>query len=408
MDSCPYSSNFASKKWLFLYLNAISSSLSVVGSCIIVFTILRGGWIKLCRLHNRLLLGISAIDVLYSIALGLSFIPSPRVDDCSFGKGNDITCTTQGFFLILGLAVPGYSTMLSVYYMATIVYSKTEEMLTQKFEPFMHAFAVLPSLICAAIGAKNMYFYSQTAQCWIEDPCLSSKECDGWDGFGKGGWLVIASSLWIYINSSITCLCILNIYRTINGRAKAMRTYEYAASGPPSRMDIAANESAKQGFLYMSAFLFTYSWSAMSILFRTTKQSSAQTTLYILTAVFLPLQGFWNVLTYSRPRFVAIRQKNENLAFLSILKIIIMSEEAPRKKQHRRRGSVAFDPIAQDCILSSMGEARKYAEDNTSPEVLNTDTSVSDKVREVTESADNYAQANILAQTYAHNFNITL
>jgi len=49
-------------------------------------------------------------------------------------------------------------------------------MIAQKFEPFMHAYAVLPALVCASIGASKSYFFSQRKYCWIEDPARYSKK----------------------------------------------------------------------------------------------------------------------------------------------------------------------------------------------------------------------------------------
>jgi len=100
---------------------AISGTLSIIGSLIIIFIILKGGLTRLSKLHNRLLLGSSSIDVLYSIALGLSSIPSPKLDDCSYGYGNASSCAAQGFFTTLGLSVPGNTAMLAIYYLATVV-----------------------------------------------------------------------------------------------------------------------------------------------------------------------------------------------------------------------------------------------------------------------------------------------
>lgn len=324
------SSPYNSVKNIYMALNATSSFLSIIGSSVIIYIMLSGGWRKLGQVHSRLLLGISAIDVLNSTALGLSFIPSPQLDDCSFGKGNDASCTAQGFFLILGLAVPGYITMLSAYYLATIVYGVTEEVIASKFEPFMHAFAVLPALICASIGAVKKYFFSQSGPCWIEDACLSSKECDGWDGFGNGQWLVFASMIWVAFNVFAVNLCMLAIYRKIQERSAAMRRYVYQRANMvprPSMMDVAARETAKQALLYSSAFLFTYLWSAISLLTKNSDTSRQQTTLYILMAIFLPLQGFWNFLAYIRPRFMKLRREQDNLSFLSILKIIVFAPE---------------------------------------------------------------------------------
>ena len=59
--------------------------------------------------------------------------------------------------MTLGLAVPGYTAMLSIYYLATVVYSKIGKMIAQ-FELFMHAYAILPALVGESIGSLNNYF----------------------------------------------------------------------------------------------------------------------------------------------------------------------------------------------------------------------------------------------------------
>jgi len=239
--------------------------------------------------------------------------------------------------------------MLSIYYLATVVYSKTEEMIAQKFEPFMHAYAVLPVLVCASIGASKSYFFSQSGQCWIADPCLYSKECDGWDGLGKGGWLAIASMIWVVINSLVTLYCMVIIYYQINNRARAMRRYSVSQASPPvpGRMEVAANDTAIQGLLYMSAFLLTYSWAVIIALSEFINGEGSSHMLFILTAVFLPLQGFWNFLAYIRPRFVKLRRGHLSLSFFSTLKTIIFFAEDPslnRPKRQKRWRNRRFEP----------------------------------------------------------------
>jgi len=221
-------------------------------------------------------------------------------------------------------------------------------MIAQKFEPFMHAYAVLPALVCASIGASKSYFFSQRKYCWIEDPFRYSKKSDGWDGFGKGGWLVLASMIWVGINSLVTLYCMVNIYYEINKRARAMRRYSVSqASAPPSRIQVAANDSAKQGLLYMSAFLLTYSWSGITLLSRIIAGKASSKTIYMLTAVFLPLQGFWNFLAYIRPRFVRLRRGHPSLSFLSTLNTVIFIEEHPalnRPNRQKRWRNRRFEP----------------------------------------------------------------
>jgi len=381
---------------LVMCVNAISGSLSIVGSSIIIFMILRRGQRRLCRLHNRLLVGSSSIDVLYSFAIGCSFIPSPQLDDCSFGIGNHLSCTSQGFFLTLGLAVPGYTAMLSIYYLVTVVYRQSEEMIAQKFEPYMHAYAVLPPFIWAIIGASKSYFFSQVAQCWIEDPCLSSKECNGSEGFGKGEWLVLASTIWLSFNIIVTLVCMVAIYHKINERVRVMRRYVFVrADAPPSRMEVAAKESARQGLLYMIAFLFTYSWPGIELLFQSIDRSRSSRGLYILTAVFCPLQGFWNFITYIRPRFVKLQQENESLSFLSTMKLIIFTEEVTEPARQRRRQrwrSIRFDPLYINTTQPDIDAENANANDDIHLEIFN--EADSQKVREAVNSPKNCEKAN--------------
>ena len=94
---------------LISWITGISGSFSVIGSSLIITMILKGGKERLGRTHNRLLLGMSFIDVFNSVALSLSTIPAPANTSISTAFGNTYTCITQGFFIALGLAVPLYN-----------------------------------------------------------------------------------------------------------------------------------------------------------------------------------------------------------------------------------------------------------------------------------------------------------
>ena len=92
-------------QWITLaWTPRVSAALSILGSATIIMMIVRGGKEKLGRLHNRLFLGMSSIDILNSVALGASTAPFPReLNDIFYGAiGNKATCTLQGFFAALG------------------------------------------------------------------------------------------------------------------------------------------------------------------------------------------------------------------------------------------------------------------------------------------------------------------
>ena len=61
-----------------LWTPRFSALLSIFGSSVIIFMILRKRKEKLERIHNRLLLGMSTVDVFNSAALGLTNLPIPH------------------------------------------------------------------------------------------------------------------------------------------------------------------------------------------------------------------------------------------------------------------------------------------------------------------------------------------
>jgi hypothetical protein len=62
---------------------------------------------KLYTVYNRLLLGMSIIDVLTSIAYMFGPLPMPSDYEETPGTlGNEATCTAQGFFVQLGIIPP--------------------------------------------------------------------------------------------------------------------------------------------------------------------------------------------------------------------------------------------------------------------------------------------------------------
>ena len=113
MMECPYEKPFDSyqAKISYMVICAVSASASIIGSISILYIMFRGGWAKLSRLRNRLLLGASVIDIFTSVAFDFSIIPTPQETACSIGMGNLSTCAVQGFFIQLSYASPAVRTI---------------------------------------------------------------------------------------------------------------------------------------------------------------------------------------------------------------------------------------------------------------------------------------------------------
>lgn len=344
-------------------VSGVSGLTSVICSSLIIYRILSGGKEKLSRIQNRFLLAMSIIDILYSTACAISNLPIPK-GECLFCFGNILTCNVQGFFLQLGLTIPGYVSMMSMSSFLSIVCNYSP--LSRSFEIGMHAFAVLPMLIVALVGAVQKVFFSDGGYCWVRKTKHSDDSTDrGLNAYGEGKWVVIASIVWVSLTSVIIVFCMGAVYRKIRKRAIRMKSYDFshqtnrrrnsAVIRKQSQIEAAANNVAKQTFLYVCAYGLTYIWSGLDILIGKEHTSD---TLAILSAVFLPLQGFWNFLVYIHPRYIVIRREQTELSLFSALKIIIFARNnqnnQPRRRRMSRRPGLSAIKILQPAFPYSL------------------------------------------------------
>ena len=99
---------------------------------------------------------MSLYDVLESIFNFMSTWMIPRGSpDVAWALGNTATCSTQGFFLTLSVAVPIYNAMLSIYYVLVINYRWQDTTLRRWVEPSMHLVAGLWAFFTALYSAST-------------------------------------------------------------------------------------------------------------------------------------------------------------------------------------------------------------------------------------------------------------
>lgn len=118
--------------------------------------------------YHRLLFAMSMYDVLESVWNFASTWAIPRgTDGVVWALGTTATCSAQGFFLTLGVAVPLYNAMLSLYYVLVINYRYSDATLRKWVEPTMHGvaggWAFFTALYAACTGLLN----NANLWCWI-------------------------------------------------------------------------------------------------------------------------------------------------------------------------------------------------------------------------------------------------
>ena len=115
-----------------------SSIFSLAGSTWIIIEVVTNKT-KSRHPYHRLLCAMSVYDVLESVWNFTSTWPIPAGNaNQVWSIGTTETCSAQGFFLTLSVAVPIYNAFLAFYYMLVVNYNLKDQTLRRRVEPAMH------------------------------------------------------------------------------------------------------------------------------------------------------------------------------------------------------------------------------------------------------------------------------
>ena len=372
----------------------VSGSLSVLGSTTIIFMVLRSRE-KLSSTYHRILFGMSSMDIVYSCGYLLSTIPFPRDTPALWDNlfGNTTTCTIQGSMIFSGnMGSNLYNCSLAMFYMLTIVYGVRDEVMKTRIEPFFHA---LPLVY---IGSVNTFllikksFNPAVTTCFIgpyprgchlnpDVPCTRGENAAVYM-WTLHGWPVIAMFFSVLIIMG-------KLYHSVRSQEKKMQSYQVTTTLPESIRRLRNVTSAEQStpspetpppsprlsffrnafnfcqptqqesysprqspfarrrreamiqcFLYVLAYFVSYIFVVIFQINMNTGQFIYS--IWVMTQVTVPLQGFWNFLVFIRPRVIASRQVENDLTLAQAFMKAIMStaDTTPPSELRRRRSLV--------------------------------------------------------------------
>ena len=172
-----YTELSGSQQLLLAILPIPSSICSVIGSSVIIFIALKSRRSKAWTPYNRLLLGMSVCDIIFSITLGLSIVLLPNeLSSSSYSKrlfafGNDASCNAMGFLIQFSYSAILYNAMLSFYFLLTARFGFKNDQIAKRIEPVMHAICVgFPTVTAWAGLFMDAYSESGMAQvCWVKE-----------------------------------------------------------------------------------------------------------------------------------------------------------------------------------------------------------------------------------------------
>ena len=348
------------------YLPHISGALSIVGSAWIILDILlltkcnrwRQHWVQRgtntkphhdassssrsrttttrITTYHRLLVGLSITDVIASIGMLGSTWPIP-VDSLS-GKeymslGTITTCNIQGFLIQLGtVSTPIYNSFLSIYYLLLVKYNwKKHDPRFVTLERYI--FHPIPWILGFGTSTTSLVlqqYNSANLWCWIAPTpydCIDSLRSHRTDGStsststcirGDNAWLYRLLFYFIWLWLSVLCVmgCTLGVLHTVMRQVRKLRSDGTTATTTTITTTTTENlrhirNVAKQSVMYVGAFFLT---ALFPSLVRMLQAKWNCTTTYfplsLMTATFMPLQGFWNFLIYIQPKYQSWRRRS--------------------------------------------------------------------------------------------------
>lgn len=251
------------EKIVLAYSRTVSGTLSLIACSIIINKIMmsynkkrrdkENGTTDVApstTIYQRLLFGMSVLDILHSFWAALSTLPVPASSGAVFGHGNTATCSAQGFFVQFSAASPVYIASLTTYFMLKIRYNVSDEVLSKRYEFWFHAIPVTVAVGGGSIGAALKIFNPIALPelgCWVAPfprGCHITGGCTRGYKIGQFSdyyaWALAFS--WFFLSFLVVLVTNVIIYSFI--RRQERRRVVYLASRVQTATEIAESVAA--------------------------------------------------------------------------------------------------------------------------------------------------------------------
>ena len=298
-----------------------TATISLVSSLYLIYRIVRNIHKSKAQTRDRLLLGLCVFDCCGSLGFAFSTFPGPELLRGPYPTtGNVATCTAQGFLVQLGVGVPLYNAALCLYYVLAICYRVQERHLKKYFVSLTHFIIVTSILSSAMVGLRlDLFNFAGAMGWWIsstggscldsfpEEYCARGERASEFEMY-FGLAPVALSFAVVFISMAVLYFSV----RTTEQRARRWDPSRVEASSDsmasatvalPSRQrqrQTLSQQTMERGLFYSTNFIVVY---LPAVLLATVARSDGNQQLYrsvsILNVIFLPLQGFLNLLVYT-------------------------------------------------------------------------------------------------------------
>lgn len=283
--------------------------MSIIGSSTIIIDIVKNKR-NVMITHHRILIVLSACDIISSFAHGWSTWAVPQGQNMGWGnsyhyaaKGNDATCNAQAAGIQFGMTTAYLSVSLSISYILIIKYGVTDATIKKYFEPFLIGFPLLVGIMLTMPGFVLGIYGNSNLWCWISpnfDRCDEDNRQDCVNEAVFYRWILYYGPVW----ASISILVVIQVILYLFVRDLERKVARYHYSSDNSRNYRKSRRVAVQGACYSAAYIIAwlpYSVISMVNLRKFFDPHDVGGFIALLSiTTFQPLQGFLNCLVYYR------------------------------------------------------------------------------------------------------------
>ncbi len=207
-----------------------TGSISFGASLTTIICIFRSD-LKLSTTYRRLIFALSVFDLPQSLFQALSSSPMP-VGTMWAAAGNNVTCTLQGFFIILGTCgTIWYSLSLSIYFLLVVKFNLPDQKITKTYEPFLHAFPILYSTSISIYTYATHNINPSGPICWIDSRPSGCEDDPDVDCISIGSKYLLqflGVGIPFVIVFVLNCILMGVLWWTVKTQIKKSQSYRYS------------------------------------------------------------------------------------------------------------------------------------------------------------------------------------
>ena len=302
----------------------VTGMMSILGSLFVMYEVLKNPKKRKMAYHLQML-ALSIADFLFSVSFFVGNWPAP---DSGW-------CIARGFIDLLG-GIPEamFNAGVCVYYLFFVYFGWGEEKIL-RYQRVLIIFPIILGLIISILPlAQGMINpHPVRGDCWVYPTpagCSGSECTPDEHYYHLYRFVLVIIPLWISFCVGVISMCFVytkvskDEREEVGGQAPTgWLWFVQREEGQDTSRTMRSRRMARQAFWYLLNFFMTYVGSTAFLIIEAFG-GTPSFGLWCFTNIFLPWQGFWNAIIYTRPRYLRNREKNPDM---SIWQAIMTEDE---------------------------------------------------------------------------------